>query len=236
MNENTSVICPVCKKTLESVFALDGHLRLTIDSEHIAFRQQRNDTGSDTVVPATSMIPHFAGEKLIDTLEAFVKDQEKLYEQETKSNAAFQQIKEMVEGERTIEKEYEQLIESEEAILEQERQKIRDEVNQQYQQDVDKAVTKATEELKVQHQKDLGAARTERINKEYSEGYNAGVLYIPNRLDGQTLPVQNNSPLHTYIVKLLEGAWVSHPEEYHKIFELQKLLFMEQQLKRYSDQ
>jgi membrane-associated HD superfamily phosphohydrolase len=232
MNQNTDVICPACQKTFESVFALEGHLRLTMDPEHIAFRQQLSETVSDTAVPAAPMIPHFAGGKLIDVLETYVKDQENLYGQEAKANAMFKQLKDMLEGERKIEKKYEQLIDSEDAELEQARQTVREEIYKQYQQDIAKAVAQAIENLQQQHQKDMDAARAERNKEEYSKGYLAAVLYIPNPLDGQTILVQIGSPLHAYINKLVEAAWVSHPEDCRRVYNQQRLFYMEQQLRR----
>jgi hypothetical protein len=232
MNQNIDVICPACQKTFESVFALEGHLRLTMDPEHIAFRQQQNETVSDTVVPAAPMIPHFVGGKLIDVLETYVKDQENLYGQEAKVNAMFQQLKDMLEGEREIEKKYEQLIDSEEAELEQARQTVREEIYTQYQQDIAKAVALEITPLKQQHQKNLEAARAERNKEEYSKGYLAAVLPIPNPLDGQTILVQIDSPLHRYINKLVEADWVSHPEECRRVYNIQICYYMEQQLRR----
>jgi hypothetical protein len=121
-------------------------------------------------------------------------------------------IKEIVVSEREVEKEYQQLIENEKNIIEQERQKVRDEVYQQYNQDVNNAVTNIKNEImkKWQHTVDSAYKKGER------EGYNKGCedtsIYVPCSFCNSDIFVQPGYDLHQFLIELANGAMVSHPE------------------------
>jgi len=216
--KNEKITCPVCNRTFESLFARDGHLRLTMDPAHRAFRQQQNEIVSDAPVPIIPVTPRFAGDKLINVLEDFVKDQERLYEQEAKKNELMKQLKEMIQGERENEKAAE-------------REKIQAELIQQYDQDVENAVAQRKEGWEQSHQKEINDARLEAIQNGVTHGFIAAAIMIPDPSNSQYILVAQNSPLHTFIIELVNDEWVIHPEKCRWIYEQQYKFLKENPIK-----
>ena len=124
------VKCPVCDKDFNSDFALNGHIRLSRDSDRITYWKQHSKKTSQTIASESPIVFKSTGGRLIDTLESLIKNQGFINEEKSKTNKMLMEIKEIVESEREVEKEYQLLIDSEKKVLEQERQKIRNEIYQ----------------------------------------------------------------------------------------------------------
>jgi hypothetical protein len=53
-------------------------------------------------------------------------------------------------------------------------------------------------------------------------GFSAAALYIPpTSSNGEYVLVKPDSPLHAYILRLIDSAWVSHPKETQWVFDQQ---------------
>ena len=206
------VECPVCSKVLESEFALKAHLRLTKDAVHMAFHQQdQKIIVPEANVPVPSTLQG-TSPKLIDTLDRLVKEQDYIFEGKARTNTTLMKLKELIEGERDIEKEYKKLIESEEESLEQERQKVREEVMQQHQEDVDRAVENAKIEFMRNREQEIAAACAETKTKYYFEVYWKVALYIPCVFCKENIFVQPGSGLHKWLAELATRGGFCHPE------------------------
>lgn len=226
--KNDMVTCSVCKRIFENQFALDGHVRLTMDTEHVAFRQQQSETVSDTSNPVTPVTPRFAGNKTIDVIETWIKNQEQVYGEEAKTNALIMTLKRMVEGEREIEQQYHDFIKSEKEKLSQNQKKIEENVWRQFHQEVEKRVAQEKVEWERNHQEELNVARWERKNDDILIGYNTAAFWIPpTSSNGDYVCVLSGSPLESYLISLIDGAWVSHPEKTRLVFE-QQIKFLQE--------
>jgi len=228
------VKCPVCEKNFNSEFALNGHIRLTRDSEHITYWQQHSKKTSQTIASENLITNNIAGNSMIETLESFIRNQELFNEDKVKTDMVLIKIKDIIEEEREIEKEYQKLIDSEERFLEEERKKVREEVYQNYNQDVAVAVKNERDMIMKKWQQAVDEAYKKGEKKGYDKGCADATIYIPCSFCVNSIPVQPGSDLHRFLIELAHRALVGHPqcrmayeqeqEEYYHQQELDRLI------------
>lgn len=116
---------------------------------------------------------------MIETLEFFIRNQELFNKEKIETDTVLIKIKEIVEDEREIEKEYQQLIDSEKNMLEQEHQKVRAKVMQQYNYDVDAAVSKIKNEIMKKWQEAVNSSYEKGEKRGYNKGYEDASICVP---------------------------------------------------------
>lgn len=208
------VECPVCHRTFANDFALQGHIRLKKDSEHLAFKRQQIKMASQKTMLPGSILTQTQGDNLLDALEALVRNQEYLDEEKAKANSLLMRIKDMVEQERTIEKEYQRLIDENNAELEHERQKVREEVMVNYQEDVNRAVAKVKDDIMQNWQKAVDSAFVKGKKLGYNEGFYDGkyewaIWYYCDVCDSSIL-IKPDSDIHRFIIDCLRAHGWGH--------------------------
>ena len=207
--------CPVCHCTYASEFALQGHIRLKKGAEHMAFKQQQIEKmKSEKTMYTSSVLTPSVGVNLLDILEALVKKQEYMYEENAKANSLLMKIKDIVEQERTIEKEYQRLIDEHNAELERERQKIREEVIMNYQEDVNRAVAKERDDIMQNWQQAVDSALAKGKKLGYNEGsrdgeYELAIWYYCD-VCGISIVIKPDSDVHRFIIDCLRGHGWGH--------------------------
>jgi len=157
------VKCPVCNKIFQDQFALNGHLRLTRDTEHIDFYQQKNDTINKKIIPLSTLSS--TGVKTIDLLEKFIQQYEKNHVEEIKEDKFIEKLRKMIQEERKID-------------LDKERERMREEVMQQYQSDVANAVAKGKQELQQKYKEEIEAIRIKLKNENHEEYHKKYAIYL----------------------------------------------------------
>ena len=149
---------PVCNKTLESQFALNGHLRLKKDPDHISFYKQKNKSINKKIFPLSEdNILSKTGVRTIDLLEKFLNQSEKIYEEEKKEDRFIEKLRNMIKEERNVD-------------LNKERERIKEEVIHQYQSNINNAIDKEKQELQQKYIEEIDSMKI-KIKNEYREEY-----------------------------------------------------------------
>ena len=82
--------CHICHQTFETEFALQGHIRLKRDSEHMAFKQQQaekptQETITNSIVQPISNSPR-------NVLENLIREKERLLVQDANDDNFLQKL------------------------------------------------------------------------------------------------------------------------------------------------
>jgi len=207
------VECPVenCKKSFQNNFSLQGHLRLSKDQNHIKYWETHMQKKNQKTV-LEDLTELTTGGKIIDAIESLIQKQETSKEEDAKNDALLVKLKIMVEEEREIEGEYRRLIDSEKNVLERDRQKLKEKVMRQYNQDVVAAVTNERNEIMKKWQQAVDEAYEKGEKKGYDKGCADAVIYVPCPFCLNGIPVQPGSDLHRFLIELANKALVSHPQ------------------------
>ncbi len=95
--------CPVCDKELENELALNGHLRLVQDQQHIAYRHQHNTAQAPTQRKSSAPFPPPTKTNARQRIEALVKNMEAQTLHDENERAFLQKLEALLRADRDAE-------------------------------------------------------------------------------------------------------------------------------------
>lgn len=205
------VECPVCHDTFANEFALQGHIRLKRDSEHMTFKRKQSEKPSQETIKTAIIQP--IGNNTRAVLENLLKEKERLLIQDANDEKFLLKledlmIKEREADEKEVEKNYSRGWYDRDKQCQKEinenSTKVKNEATRQCQEEINVACAKLRNESAQQCQYSINAA--------YKQGLDEGSFYMVCADCNREILILPGSPYYQYISDLLRWMGVICPE------------------------